>query len=82
MQNHSAISLLRKKGYRVTPQRIAVLEILGNSKGHRTAIEIYEQAVMVIPGISEATIYRTLEFFGKEGIVFVSTWKAHRWVTS
>lgn len=68
----SEITILREKGFRVTPQRIAVLEILRSSGEHMTALEIYQRATEAIPGINEATIYRTLEMFNKEGLIFVS----------
>jgi Fe2+ or Zn2+ uptake regulation protein len=72
MREHPDIDILRKKGYRITPQRIAVLEILRNAGAHLTALEIYNRADKMIPGINEATIYRIMEIFSREGLVFVS----------
>lgn len=72
MRTQTEINLLRAKGFRVTPQRIAILEILQSSGRHMTALEIYQRAIDIIPGINEATVYRTLDVFNKEGLVFVS----------
>ncbi len=66
------INILRHLGYRITPQRIAVLEILRSTAAHITAQEIFTAAEITIPGINEATIYRILDIFCKEGLVFVS----------
>lgn len=63
------INFLRTKGYRVTPQRIAVLEILHAAIAHLQASEIYRQTSKRIPGINEATVYRTLELLTKEGVI-------------
>jgi Fe2+ or Zn2+ uptake regulation protein len=65
----SEITYLRTKGYRVTPQRIAVLKILHAAEGHLQAADIYRLAAQKIPGINEATVYRTVEFLAKEGVV-------------
>lgn len=63
------INYLRTKGYRVTPQRIAVLEILHAADQHLQASEIFRLTSKKIPGINEATVYRTLEFLLKEGVI-------------
>jgi Fur family peroxide stress response transcriptional regulator len=34
---------LRERGYRITPQRLAVLKILASSKGHPGVEQIYKQ---------------------------------------
>jgi Fe2+ or Zn2+ uptake regulation protein len=65
----SEINYLRTKGYRVTPQRIAVLKILHSADSHMQAADIYRMAARTIPGINEATIYRTVEFLAKEGVI-------------
>lgn len=55
-------NLLRKKGLRVTPQRLAVLTVLSqNLDCHLTAEEIYDLVKKSRPEIGLATIYRTVQ---------------------
>lgn len=63
---------LREKGFRLTPQRLAILEVLKNSKGHLTPIEIYREVSPTLPGMTEATVYRTLDFLTRQNLVLVA----------
>jgi Fur family peroxide stress response transcriptional regulator len=54
------IKALRDKGYRLTPQRLALLKIIAASKRHPNAEQIYEQMKADFPTTSLATIYKTL----------------------
>jgi len=60
---------LRKQGYRLTPQRLAILQILIDSGGHLSPQQVFEQARELTPGITEPTVYRTLSFLSEEGIL-------------
>jgi Fur family peroxide stress response transcriptional regulator len=51
---------LREKGYRITPQRLAILGILAESKGHPGAEEIYALVKKDFPTTTIATVYKTL----------------------
>lgn len=51
---------LSSQGYKITPQRRLILEILKDSNRHLTAEEIAERAKQHQPSISVATIYRNL----------------------
>jgi Fe2+ or Zn2+ uptake regulation protein len=62
-------SRLRAQGFRLTPQRLAVLHILQDSKNHLTPAVIFERASQLLPGITEATVYRTLTFLAEQGLV-------------
>jgi len=66
------LSYLREQGYRLTPQRLAVLEVLKTSPGHLTPAEIYQQVAPMIPGMTEATVYRTLNFLAGQNLVLVA----------
>lgn len=59
---------LRARGFRMTPQRMAILHVLHHSGKHLTPGEVYQQTSQDIPGITEATIYRTLEFLAENGL--------------
>ena len=53
---------LRSLGYRMTPQRMAILHVLCHSGTHLSPTEVYRQAKRDLPGLTEPTVYRTLEF--------------------
>jgi Fur family ferric uptake transcriptional regulator len=60
---------LRARGYRMTPQRLAILQALHDG-GHLTPAQIYERVHQT--GMTEATVYRTLEFLVGNGILMVA----------
>ncbi len=60
---------LRRKGFRVTPQRGVILETIAHMGGHRSVQEVYSEARDRLPGLNIATIYRTLETLHRAGMV-------------
>ncbi|GAC1432426.1 MAG: hypothetical protein NVSMB65_06050 [Chloroflexota bacterium] len=62
-------TFLHEHGLRVTTQRLLILETLRDAVGHPTAEEIYQQVVGRLPSLSIVSVYRTLEYFGAQGIV-------------
>lgn len=67
------IRMLRDKGCRLTPQRLAMLRILSKSEGHPSAEQIYEQIKVDYPTTSPATIYKTLSLLKNMGEVLELT---------
>lgn len=59
---------LRARGYRMTPQRLAILHVLHHSGGHLSPAEVYERALTELPSLTEPTVYRTLEFLAENGL--------------
>jgi len=57
----SAIEALRRKGFKATPQRIAICRFALNSRDHPTAQQVYDQVKKIHPTVSLATVYKTLE---------------------
>lgn len=57
------VKILKDKGYKVTPQRIAVYDILMNTKEHPTVEAIYNKLQPAYPTMSLATVYKSLEMF-------------------
>jgi Fur family peroxide stress response transcriptional regulator len=57
----SAIQALRGKGYKATPQRIAICRVALNSRQHPSAQQIYHLVKKIHPTVSLATVYKTLE---------------------
>ena len=56
-------------GKRVTSQRMLVLQILGESKGHLDASEIFQRARRRDARLSLSTVYRTLGVLKETGVV-------------
>ena len=61
------VTMLKGKGCRLTPQRLAMLRILSKSDGHPSAEQIYEQIRADYPTTSRATIYKTLSLLKNDG---------------
>lgn len=72
MTNQPTIQSLRQRGYRLTPQRLAILQILEEDGNHMSPTTLYEHAKRRMPGITEATVYRTLDFLVKHGLALVA----------
>ena len=60
MKNQQLIAKLREKGFRITPQRLAICEFVLSSKEHPTVDQVYQAVQKKHPTISLATIYQTL----------------------
>jgi Fur family ferric uptake transcriptional regulator len=63
------ISRLSEQGYRLTPQRMMVLDAIENSEHHISAEEIYAQVIAKYPHLNISTVYRTLELLHRLGLV-------------
>lgn len=61
--------LLHQAGLRVTPQRIAICEMLIHTEAHPTANDIYTELKDQYPSLSLATIYNTLDVLVGMGAV-------------
>ena len=57
----SAIEALRNKGYKATPQRIAICRFALSSRDHPTAQQVYNEVKKIHPTVSLATVYKTLQ---------------------
>ena len=60
---------LRARGFRMTSQRLAILHVLHHDGRHLSPAEIYKQALRQLAGLTEPTVYRTLEFLAQNGLV-------------
>lgn len=63
--------ILRRHGYKVTPQRLAIYEMIKNNLTHPNVESIYQQLQPQYPSMSLATVYKTMEIFAKIGVVTV-----------
>jgi len=62
-------TLMRERGFRVTPQRQMILDAICEGGEHVTPEEIYRRVKAKSPSINPATVYRALEFFCELGLV-------------
>lgn len=61
---------LKEKGYKLTPQRRAIVDIMIDNEGnHLTAEEIYDLVKNDCPEIGLATVYRTILLLVELGII-------------
>jgi Fur family ferric uptake transcriptional regulator len=66
------IDRLHVRGFRMTPQRMAILHTLRHSGGHLSPTEVYKRARRAQPGLTEPTVYRTLEFLAENGFALAA----------
>ncbi|PJI06684.1 MULTISPECIES: Fur family transcriptional regulator [Clostridium] len=61
---------LKDKGYKLTPQRRAVLDsIISNEGKHLTVEELYDCVKIECPEIGLATVYRTVQILDELGVI-------------
>jgi Fur family transcriptional regulator, peroxide stress response regulator len=65
------VGKLREQDCRITPQRLALLEILVHNDEHPSAAQLYEQLQTRFPTMSLATVYKTLNLLKEIGEVTV-----------
>lgn len=70
MMTHSGdiTSKLSRRGYRLTPQRMMILEAVEAADGHISADEIYTRVCDRYPHLNISTVYRTLELLKELGL--------------
>lgn len=69
MRLNDLLGRLKSTGHRVTPQRLAIIKILTESREHPSADQIYRQVRQSFPTTSLATVYNTLECLKEMGEV-------------
>jgi Fur family peroxide stress response transcriptional regulator len=62
------IDVLRRRGQKVTPQRIEIFKIIKTSE-HPTVEDIYQKVKASYPTVSPATVYKTIELLREIGEV-------------
>jgi Fur family peroxide stress response transcriptional regulator len=69
MNMQQLMAQLRDSGYKVTPQRLAVCELILSSKAHPSADQIYQEVKKKHPTMSLATVYQTLHLLTEIGLL-------------
>lgn len=62
-------TMLRDKGFKVTPQRLAIYDVLAKTKAHPSAEMIFNQLQPLYPTMSLATVYKTIDILREIGLV-------------
>ncbi len=64
----------RRSGYTLTSQRKAVLEALGDSRGHPSAEDVYLLVKQKNPRVALGTVYQALSVLEEIGVVGAKHW--------
>jgi len=62
-------ALCAEKGLRITEQRRVIARVLSEAEDHPDVEEVHVRASAIDPGISIATVYRTVRLFEEAGIL-------------
>jgi len=63
------ITNLRRKGYKLTSQRLEIVKLLSQDRSHPGAMEILREVKKRLPRISMSTVYYTLYMLKREGLI-------------
>lgn len=69
MKKEEISRILRESGLKVTPQRMLIMEIISGMYHHPTAEQIIQKVDESQPGISPATVYKTLDTLVQKGLI-------------
>ncbi|MFC2010798.1 Fur family transcriptional regulator [Chloroflexota bacterium] len=69
LTERKVVASLRQYGYKLTPQRLAVIQAIASSQDRLTPATIYKKVHQDHPNIGLVTIYRTLEILGQLELV-------------
>jgi len=62
-------ALCQQRGLRITEQRRVIAKVLSESSDHPDVDQLHARAAAIDPGISIATVYRTVRLFEEAGIL-------------
>ncbi len=65
---HTLLQALRIQGYRITPQRAAIIEVIAHAERHLSAEEVFGLTQAHVPLVNVATVYRTLDLLVERGL--------------
>ncbi|MBA3430404.1 MAG: transcriptional repressor [Actinobacteria bacterium] len=63
------LKMLRQRGFRITPQRRAILSEVMRSKDHINAAGLATRVSKRVPGVNASTVYRTLGLLDDLGVL-------------
>lgn len=68
-QTEELVESLRKDGFRVTPQRVAIVKYVMNTDEHPSAEHIHKVVQKQYPMVSLSTVYKTLDLLREKRLV-------------
>ena len=68
-RHHDDVAALRRQGYRLTSQRLFMLEVIQNHSEHLSAEAIHAEVVARYPLTNVATVYRNLQWLQEAGLI-------------
>lgn len=69
MDEDKYVKALKKYKYKITPQRLAVIDYIKHNPGHFTAEEVYRSIKRTEPTITLATVYNIFKAMKASGII-------------
>lgn len=69
MNEKEIVELFKQRGFRATPQRIAVYRYLCENQTHPDVAEIYANVVEANPSFSKTTVYNSLSALEECGLI-------------
>jgi Fur family ferric uptake transcriptional regulator len=63
------LDLLRDRGFRMTPQRRAIVTEIMQAKGHINPVDVSRRVAERVPGVNASTVYRTLALLEDVGVL-------------
>ncbi|HYA86140.1 MAG TPA: Fur family transcriptional regulator [Nitrospirota bacterium] len=63
------IKTLKEKGYKLTPQRVEIIDLLSKDKTHASAMDVFKKVREKAPRMSVSTVYYTLDILIKEALI-------------
>lgn len=63
------LGTLKKRGYRMTPQRRAIVSEIMQTEGHIAPHELVQKVKDRLPGVNDSTVYRTLDLLEEMGFL-------------
>lgn len=61
--------ILRQRGYKLTAQRRAILQVIASQEDHLSPETLYERTKEQCPGVGLVTVYRTLQLLDSLSLV-------------
>ncbi|UCE97193.1 MAG: transcriptional repressor, partial [Dehalococcoidia bacterium] len=69
MKKQEIIETLKQKNYKLTRQRLAILDTIVNNQNHLSPADVYQKVNKRYPSIGLVTVYRTLELLAHLGFI-------------
>ncbi len=69
MINNNYVEALKKSGYKITPQRLAVIDFISANPGHFTADQVFREIKKREPTVTLATVYNIFRAMKSSGII-------------